>query len=139
MIIIYLYLLNYKLDIQNKAYEFIDVSKLGDNIGIISETIKRLLYTVKESTLVIGGYNTNTEINFKEILGTDYMPRETYGNSLLIYIYNAAQYITFNNIECKFNNSSIHSITLSGVGSFIEVMNTSNHLVNHGMAVIRIN
>lgn len=129
----------YKLDIQNRAYEFIDVSQLGDNIEILSETIKRLLYNVKESILIVAGFRTNTEINFREILGTDYMPYETYGNSLLIYIYNDAQTITFNNIECKFNNNVVHSITLRNNGSFIEVMNTNNHLINHGMAVIRIN
>ena len=129
----------YKLDIQNRAYEFIDVSHLGDNTGILSETIKRLLFNVKESILIVAGFNTNTEINFREILGTDYMPYETYGNSLLFYIYNNSQTITFNNIEYKFNNNTIHSITLRNVGSFIEVVNTNNHLINHGMAVIRIN
>ena len=67
------------------------------------------------------------------------MPYETYGNSLLIYIYNDAQTITFNNIECKFNNNLVHSITLRNNGSFIEVVNTNNHLINHGMTVIRIN
>ena len=67
------------------------------------------------------------------------MPYETYGNSLLIYIYNKSQTITFNNIECKFNNNIVHSITLRNVGSFIEVVSSNNHLINHGMAVIRIN
>lgn len=67
------------------------------------------------------------------------MPYETYGNSLLIYIYNDAQTITFNNIECKFNNNIVHSITLRNNGSFIEVVSTNNHLINRGMAVIRIN
>lgn len=115
------------------------MTEIGDNIGILSETIKRLLYNVKESILVVGGFNTNTEINFKEILGTEYMPYETYGNSLLIYLFNKSQTVTFNNIECKFNNSLVHSITLRDVGSFIEVINTSNSLIHNGMAVIRIN
>lgn len=128
-----------KLDIQNKVYEFIDLTQIGDNIGILSETIKRLLYNVRESILVLAGFKTNTEINFREILGTDYMPYETYGNSLLIYIWNNEQTVTFNNIECKFNNGVVHSITLKDNGSYIEVMNTKNHLISHGISVIRIN